>query len=236
MLSDILHTAFKSIISVSVLFVLTRLMGKKQLSQLTFFDYVVGMSFGSIAAAFAVDPSVSYVRGISGLMIYALFPILMSLISMKSYRGRKLLDGKPTILIQNGHIVEDNLKRVKLTVNDVLEECRIKNAFDLSDVEFAVLETSGRVSLLVKSQSQPLTPKDMNIGAAYKGLCANVIIDGEIMDQNLRWTGKDKKWLQTELYRQGFPDHHDVLLAYIDSSGQLAAQRKNSGAAQNPLI
>lgn len=236
MLHDILSTVLKSLISVSVLFILTRLMGKKQLSQLTFFDYVVGISFGSIAASFAVDPSIDYTRGVTGLVVYALFPIVMSLISLKSCRSRRVLDGRPTILVQNGRLMEESLKRTRLTVNDVLEECRIKNAFDLKEVEFAVLETDGRVSVLLKSQSQPLTPKDMNIGTAYKGLCVNVVIDGEILDDQLRFAGRDREWLFMELGRQGVSDKKDVLLGYIDSGGELVVHIKNSGVKADPFI
>lgn len=133
MFNDILTTSFKSVVSVVILFILTRIMGKKQLSQLTFFDYVVGISIGSIAANFAVDSSINYAKGITGLIIYALFPIILSLISLKNYKARKLLDGKPTILVNKGQIVEENLKKTQLTVNDVLEECRLKNAFNLAD-------------------------------------------------------------------------------------------------------
>jgi uncharacterized membrane protein YcaP (DUF421 family) len=146
-------------------------MGKKQLSQLTLFDYVVGISIGSISGGLAVDPSVNYIKGITGLIIYALFPIILSLLSLKNYKFRKLLDGKPTILVNKGQIVEENLKKTKLTINDVLEECRLKNAFDIADVEFAILETSGKVSIELKSANQPLTPKDMNIKTINKALC-----------------------------------------------------------------
>lgn len=233
MLNDILTTILQSTVSIVMLFILTRLMGKKQVSQLTFFDYVVGISIGSIAAAFAVDSSINYAKGITGLIIYALFPILLSLISLKNYKIRKLLDGKPTILINNGQIIEENLKKTKLTVNDVLEECRHKNAFDLADVEFAVLETSGKVSVELKAPNQPLTPKDMNIQTAYKGLCVNVIIDGELLDDHLQMVHKDQIWIQEELKKQSILDIKEVLLGYIDSSNRFIVQKKNDSKPIN---
>jgi uncharacterized membrane protein YcaP (DUF421 family) len=211
-------------------------MGKKQLSQLTFFDYVVGISIGSISAGLAVDPSINYSEGITGLIIYALFPIILSLISLKSYKARKLLDGKPTILINNGKIIEENLKKSQLTVNDVLEECRLKNVFDLADVEFAILETSGKVSVELKSANQPLTPKDMNLQTAYKGLCLIVIIDGKILDDHLQMMGKDRIWIQEMLEKQNIFDFKEVLLGYIDSNKQLVIQKKNEPKPLNPLI
>lgn len=126
MFKDIYITALKSFVSVIILFILTRFMGKKQLSQLTLFDYVVGISIGSIAADFAVESNISYVQGITGLIIYALFPIILSLISLKNYKARKLLDGTPTILIYNGKIIEKNLKKTKLTIMISLKNVVLK--------------------------------------------------------------------------------------------------------------
>lgn len=236
MFKDIYITALKSFVSVIILFILTRFMGKKQLSQLTLFDYVVGISIGSIAADFAVESNISYVQGITGLIIYALFPIILSLISLKNYKARKLLDGTPTILIYNGKIIEKNLKKTKLTVNDLLEECRLKKVFNLTDIEFAILETSGKVSVELKSSNQPLTPKDMNIPTAYKGLCLNVIIDGEVIDDHLQLIGKDRNWLKEVLEKQNILDFKEVLLGYIDSNNQLIVQKKNEIIPYNPLV
>ena len=157
-------------------------------------------------------------------------------ISLKNYKARKLLDGKPTVLVNNGKIVEENLKKAQLTVNDVIEECRYKNAFNLADVEFAILETSGRVSVELKAPNQPLTPKDMNIQAAYKGLCLNVIIDGEILDDHLQMIGKDRIWIQEELRKENVLDFKEVLLGYIDSNNQLIIQKKNNLIPFNPLM
>jgi uncharacterized membrane protein YcaP (DUF421 family) len=211
-------------------------MGKKQLSQLTFFDYVVGISIGSIAAAFAVDPSIGYARGITALILYALFPIVLSLIALKSYRARKLLDGKPTILIWNGQIMDANLKKAKLTVNDVLEECRLNSVFDVADVAFAVLETNGRVSVQPKAGKRPLTAGDMNIPAVAQGLCINIVVDGEILDDHLVLAGIDNGRLIEELRRQGVTDCREVLLAYVDPGGQLVVHKRNGIQPPNPLI
>jgi len=236
MFADILQTIAKSLISVSVLFVLTRFMGKKQLSQLTFFDYVTGMSIGSIAAAVAVDPSIGYARGVTALVIYALFPIALALAALKSYKARKLLDGKPTILIWNGQLLDANLKKAKLTVNDVLEECRLKEAFDVADVAFAVLETSGKVSVQLKPAKQPVTAQDMNVPSAPQGLCINVVVDGEVLDDHLQMAGMNKSQLLEALNRQGAADHREVLLAYVDAGGQLVVQKRNGDRPMNPLI
>lgn len=227
MFNEICRTAIHSIISVSTLFVFARLMGKKQIAQLSFFDYVIGISIGSIAAQGAVDPSIHYTEAITGLIIFTLFSIILSLVCVKSHTGRKILDGTSTILIENGKIMEKGLKKTRLTLNDLLEECRQKNAFDIADIEFAILETSGKLSVLLKSVNQTLTLKDMNIPAEYKGLCTNVIIDGRIMYDHLKSISRDTDWLSAELKKHNIGNFSDVLLAYADSSGNLHTHIKN---------
>ncbi len=236
MIHEIYRVALRSLISVSTLFILTRIMGKKQISQLTFFDYVVGISIGSIAAEFAVDDSIGYIKGLTGMVVYSIFPILLSFVSLKSYFGRKVLDGIPTILIQNGKIVENGLKKAEMNINDLLEECRLKNVFDISDIEFAIMETSGKLSIQLKSSNQPLTPKDMNMLTRYKGLCINLIVDGKILEDHLKTIGKDINWLNTELHSQGIKSSADVLLAYMDSSDVLNTYLKNSDPPVTPIL
>jgi uncharacterized membrane protein YcaP (DUF421 family) len=234
-MGDIAATALKSAISVVILFTLARLMGKKQISQLSFFDYVAGITIGSIGGEFAVNSSISYNQGITGMIVYALFPIILSYISLKSYKGRKLLDGVPTILIQNGRIIEHNLVKSKININDLLEECRMKNAFDVSEIEYAILETSGKVSVMMKSPYQPVTPKDMNLPTSYKGICTNLIIDGNILNEHLLISQKDKAWLIAELKKQNINNPRDVLLAYLDAADSLKCYLKHNDPPENPL-
>ncbi|WP_346895045.1 DUF421 domain-containing protein [Clostridium sp. UBA7503] len=236
MIHEIYRVALRALISVSILFVLTRIMGKKQISQLTFFDYVVSISIGSIAAAFAVDDSIGYIKGLTGMVVYSIFPILLSFVSLKSYLGRKVLDGIPTILIENGKIVENGLKKAEMNINDLLEECRLKNVFDISAIEFAIMETSGKLSIQLKSSNQPLTPKDMNMLTLCKGLCINLIVDGEILEGHLKTIGKDINWLNTELQSQGIKSSADVLLAYQDNSNVLITYLKNSDPPVTPIL
>jgi len=221
------NTAIHSIISVSALFVLTRIMGKKQIAQLTFFDYTIGISIGSISAQIAVDPSIHFSEGLVALVIFTLFTLILSYISVKSYLGRKLLDGTPIVLIENGKIIEDSLKRTKLNVNDLLEECRQKNAFNIEDIEFAILETSGRLSVLFIPSKQPLTPKDMNITVNHQGLFTNIIIDGKIIKQHLQMINQDEHWLKTQLEKQNIKNYSDILLAYVDLNGTLTIKLRN---------
>ena len=146
--ADSASVVVKSVVAAVVLFILARLMGKKQIAQLTFFEDIVGMSIGSVAAAMSVDRRISIHAGVVSMVIWAVFPIAFSYISMHSMVARRLLDGTPKVLIQDGKIIEKNLKRSKFTINDLLEELRIKDVFDIADVAFAILETSGKLSVL----------------------------------------------------------------------------------------
>lgn len=224
---DILDIVLRSVISVVVLFILARVMGKKQISQLSFFDYIVGISIGSISAAFAVDNTIPYFHALIALVIYGIFPVAVSYISLRSVRSRKLLGGKPTILIQNGKLIEKNLKKSRFHVNDVLEELRLKGAFSLNDVEFAILETSGKVSVQLKAPFKPVTCEDLKLQTAYMGLSADLIIDGEVIEENLKLVNHDKNWLSGELKKQMVDSPEDVLLATVDSKDKLHIDLKN---------
>ncbi len=226
--NDIWQLAIKSIVAVLVLFLLTRLMGKKQISQLTFFDYIVGITIGSIAGQFAISNTIPYLNGIVSLTIWAMVPILISYVSLKSLGARKILDGASTILVQNGKIIEDNIRKTKLNMNDIFEELRVKGAFNVADVEFAILETNGKVSVQLKSQKQPVTPSDLSIPTQYKGLSANLILDGEIRYENLKLVELDETWLMNELKKAKVTSPSEVLLASLDTMGQLHIDKKNS--------
>jgi len=227
MLEKIFNTAISSIIAIITLFIFTRIMGKKQMAQLNFFDYVVGISIGSLAAEYAIVRAVYFVEGLTALSVFTLFSLVLSYIATKSYKGRKILDGSPSILIENGKILESNLNKAKININDLLEECRQKNIFDIAQVEFAILETSGRLSVLPKTQNRALTPKDMQIITAYEGLCTNVIIDGKIIKEHLMAIHKDIAWLQAELSASGITSPAGVILAYVDTTGVLHAHTKD---------
>ena len=145
-------------------------MGKKQISQLTFFDYVVGISIGSIAASLSVDQRISFIDDITSMIIWTLVPLVFSYLSAKSIKTRRLLDGTPTILIQNGKIIEKNLTKTKLTINDLLEELRVKDVFNIADVKFALLETNGKISVLKKSSNQTVANSNLKTPVHHQGL------------------------------------------------------------------
>ncbi len=236
MQEEIWQAAARSIISIIVLFGFTRLSGKKQISQLSFFHYVIGISIGSIAAAYAVDKELEFTGFLVSMIIYGVFPLILSQMNIKNYKFRKFLNGSPTILIQDGKIIENNLRKTKINVNELLEECRLKNAFNISEVEFAILETNGQVSVQPKSENLPVTIKDMAIDSEYKGLCANIIIDGNIIDETLQCLGKTKKWAENEIKKSGVTDISDILLAFMDSNGKISIYKKSDSPKVKTVI
>lgn len=135
--------------------------------------------------------------------------------------------GVPTILIEHGELLIDGLKKVKFDINELLEECRINGYFDISEIEYAIMETNGTVSILPKGEYKPVTMKDMNLKASKQGLCANVIIDGKMMKNNLENIHKDEKWLEKELKIKGYKKLDDIMLATVDVNEKLVIYEKN---------
>lgn len=228
---DIPGVSLKSAVAAVVLFLLARLMGKKQISQLSFFDYVVGISIGSVAADMSFDKNTTLFEGLSCMIVWAVFPIVFSFISLHSLKARRLLEGTPTVLIQNGKIIEDGLRKAKFTINDLLEELRIQQVFDLRDVDYAILETGGKLSLLKKAEKQALTAKDMNITAKTQELATVVIADGRIIPEGIRQHNLSRAVLQTKLEKQKISNIEEVLLGVIGSDGALHVDRKNADPA-----
>lgn len=202
------------------LLILTRVLGKRQISQLTFFDYVLGITIGSIAASMSIDPELKFTPAWVGLLLWGFWGLVLSSISLYSRKWRKVIDGEPTVVIQNGQILEANLKQLNYNVDDLLMQLRGKGAFLLSDVEFAILEPDGKLSVLKKSQAQPVTPADLQIPTAYKGLSVELITDGYIVEDNLSQLGLTSAWLREQVKKQGH-DVRDVYYAEIDTQGNL---------------
>ncbi|GEN35867.1 MULTISPECIES: DUF421 domain-containing protein [Aneurinibacillus] len=211
----------RSLLSFVLLLLLARLMGKKQLSQLTFFDYVVGITIGSIAAALAIDQNIMIINGIIGLIIWGALPMLLSYTELKSNKLRHLMDGEPTVLIRDGKILEENMKKERMTVDELMLSLRAKNTFRLSDVEMAVMETNGEISVLKKSDAEPVTPKLLGMLTEQHKSPGTVIVDGNVIDATLSSLGYSREWLLGEIMKQGGTSFEQVFLAQIDSTGNV---------------
>ena len=217
----------RALVSILVLFLLTKFMGFKQISQLNLFDYIVGISIGSIAAQMAFDPDIPYYATITAMAVYALIEVLISFLTTKSIRLRSFVTGTPVIVINKGKIIEASLKKIKYDLNDLLTECRINGYFDVSEIECAVMETDGRLSFLAKADIRPVTPRDIGLSPASEGLVANVILDGNLMQSALKSCGRDENWLQKQLQDNKIKDIQTVLLGTVDVTGVFRAYLKN---------
>lgn len=227
-MQDILYVILLSIGSIIALFILTKLMGYKQLSEMSMFDYIIGITFGSIAAEMSTALEENYVNPLVAMMVYAVFSLALSFISEKSYIGRKIIAGKPVILINNGEISEKNLKKAKLDMSELLVQCRVNGYFDISKIETAVLEGNGKISFLPKAAERPITPNDLGLKPKDEYMVANLIIDGNIMENNLKHSGKNEKWLNNQLSANGVKNIKDVLLATCDIDNNFSVYVKNS--------
>ncbi len=217
---------FRSLLSIVVLFVLTKLMGAKQISQMTFFDYAIGISIGSIAADIAADIESSYIDAVCGMAIYAAVAVGTSFLTQKSMKARRIFTGTPTILINRGQILKDNLSKARYDINELLCECRIAGYFNIADLEYAIMEPNGRLSFIPKAAKKPVTAEDLQLSPRQERLTANVIIDGKIMKENLRSMGKNEDWLYQQLKIQHIKDAADIILATLDTGNNLSVYRE----------
>lgn len=216
----------RSLVSLIVLFLITKAIGKKQVSELSLFDYVIGISIGNFAAEMIMNFDNNYFNGIVAMITFGLVAWLVSYFTMKSMFLRRVIIGTPTVLIQNGKIIEKNLRKMMIDVNDLLEQCRSNGNFDMNEIEYAIMEANGKVSILPKKEYSPLIVKDMNLKLERNDLVSNVIIDGKIMISNLENSGKEEEWLLKELKVKG-KNLEDVLLGTLDSNYKLILYERN---------
>ncbi|MFS0865157.1 DUF421 domain-containing protein [Fredinandcohnia sp. 179-A 10B2 NHS] len=202
------------------LFLIMKLLGKKQLGRLSFFEYILGITVGSIAADISMDIELDLASGITSILIWLLVPLAISLISLKSKKFSDFVEGKSTVFIKNGKILEDHLAKEKYTADELLEQLRKKRVFQIADVEFAALEPSGDISVLLNRNKQPLTFGDINSKPTKGGEPQTVIMDGEILEEPLNTIDLDKSWLEGELRTMGIKAE-DIFLAQIDQNNQI---------------
>lgn len=223
---NILYIVFTSIGAVTVLFVLTKIMGNRQMSQLSMFDYINGITIGSIAAEMATALEGDFILPLIAMVVFTIISIIISVISTKSIRLRRILTGKALILLQDGKLFEGNLKKAHLDVNEFLTQCRTAGFFNISELHTAILESNGKISFLPMSLHRPATPNDFNLKPDEESTVINIIIDGKIMADNLKFTGNNEVWLKNELHAQGFSDYSEVFLATCDINNNLSVYVK----------
>lgn len=224
--NELLNVVIRALISLITLFLITKLIGKKQVSQLSLFDYVIGISIGNFAAEMTINLESDEIYGIVAVLIFGFIAYLVSILTMKSIKLRRFFMGTPTILIEHGKLIQDNFYKVRYDINDMLEQCRVNGYFDISEIEYAIVEANGELSILPKDENRPVTIKDMKLKPSKQGLCANVIIDGKIMYKNLEIIDKDEKWLLKELKIKG-KELENILLATVDINEKINFYEKN---------
>ena len=235
-MSDFFNICFRTILVLIILFFITKMMGKKQISELNFFDYVVGITIGSIAADISLDIEKNMIAGIAALYIYGFISYIISFVSIKSILARRFFIGVPTFLVEKGKIIESGLKKSKIDVNDLLMVARENGYFNLDEIDYALMEVNGNISFLPKEKEKPVTKRDMKIKCSNEGLTVNAIIDSKYMANNMKAINKDKEWLDHELKVNGYDNYDNILLATIDNNYKVTIYEKNVKPDKNTVL
>lgn len=224
--SILFSTIIKGILIYILALILSKLIGIKIISQMNFFDFIVGISIGSMIAKIIIDKDHVVFSGIVALITFALLTISTSYLNLKSYSARRIINAKTLILVENGRIIDKNLKRLRITINELMMKLREKDVFNLEDVQFAIMESNGQLSVLIKANKKPITPYDMDLKVKSSSLVNDIIIDGKIVDKNLKIAGIDKKWLQSELKKKSINNIEEVFYAGVDQNKKLIISKK----------
>ena len=209
-----------SLLSYAALFICAKVIGRKQISQLNFLDYITGITIGSIAAELATDLENMW-KPLAAMGVYVLLTWLLSLIGKRAARSRKFLDGTPTIIMQNGKLYRSNMKKAKLDLSEFMVMCREQGYFNLADIHTAVFEYNGKLTILPVSKKRPATPEDMKLSPQQETLSTEVIMDGRILEENLRRMGLNAAWLDKQLRTQGVHDAKAAFLGLCDAQNKL---------------
>ena len=221
-----LETVIRTLIGFVILLTLTRLLGKKQLSQLTVFTYITGIALGSMASEMVMQKEIPIANGILALVLWSLLTLLIEWISLKSAAARVLMDGQPTIVIKRGLILEKALRKQRLNLDDLSMQLRLNQVFSIMDVEYAILEPNGALTVMKKTSKTPATKGDMNIPNEPFGMPSEIIADGKIVEKNFAELGYSHDQLYAELQKQGVKDVKLVLYAELQQDGSLYIQKR----------
>jgi uncharacterized membrane protein YcaP (DUF421 family) len=209
-----------AILSFVALFVIAKILGHRQISQMDFFDYITGITIGSIAAELATELEKPW-KPLVAMIIYGIITVLMSIVTSKCPRSRKYLNGTPTIILDDGKLYRKNMKKSKLDLSELMVLCRQQGYFDLSTIQTAVFESNGKLSILPVSKSRPTTPEDLNLNPEQELISAEIIMDGRILEDNLKRMGFDLNWLTKQLDQHGFHSAKEIFLAVCDRNQKL---------------
>ncbi|RKD27206.1 Uncharacterized membrane protein YcaP, DUF421 family [Caminicella sporogenes DSM 14501] len=218
---------FRTIFLFIFVVIAIRIMGKAELSELQPFELVVIIMIAELASIPMEDVNIPFINGIVSIFTLVFIQIIISIINLKSEKARAIICGKPSVLIEKGKIVEKELRNLRINMNDLIEQLRLKNFHNINDVEFAILETNGDLSVIPKSDKKPLTASDIGLSLENENLPMSIIIDGKINYNNLKKISLDFNWLYKELKKQNINDVTDILYASIDKNMNLNIHKKN---------
>lgn len=225
---DYLRVVLSSLFSIVALFLITKLLGYRQMSQLSLFDYINGITIGSIAAELANSEGQDFWLWTITIAIYGTVTLLLSWVTDHSIVMRRLITGKPIPLYENGQLLDQNFRRAKLDINEFLMQCRISGYFDLSQLEAVLFEPNGRLSFLPASPYRPATPFDLNRAVERSNIGFNLILDGKVLHENLAAAGKDESWLEQQLAQHAYREK-DLFLAVYDPTADAIQFYQRSG-------
>lgn len=203
----------RSLVSLIILFFITKIIGKKQVSELSLFDYVIGISIGNFTAEMTMNFDGQYINGVVAMVTFGVVAYLVSILSMKSIVIRRAVAGVPTVLIENGNVLLKSLRKVKIDINDLLEQARNAGYFDLEEIAFAIMEVNGKISFLSKDKYSSPTKNDLKLKLSKDNLTANIIIDSRLMEENISNTDRDREWFIQQLKVKGYDTYEAILLA-----------------------
>lgn len=222
-----LITFIRAIILYIVVLVVMRLMGKREIGQLQPFELAISIMIADLASVPMSELGIPLSNGIVPILALLVIYMIISILNMKSVNFRKIMSGKPAILIYRGKIDEKALRKESITINELQERLRVDNIFNLGDVEYAILETNGELTVIQKPEKRALTPQDLNISPEYEGISYDLVVEGKVMHDNLKVIGKDEIWLKKQLKKfDAKPEN--TLVATMDGKGQLFCQKKDN--------
>lgn len=223
-----INTFVRVIILYTLLLLIMRLMGKRELGQMQPFELVIAIMIADLASIPLSDTGIPLFDGIIPILALLVLQLIISLINLKSIWGRKIICGAPSILVYRGKIDEKVMRKEKFTINELQERLRENNIFSLGDVEYAILETSGQVTVIQKPEKRNTIPEDFNILPDYEGIPYDLVIDGKVMHENLKAIGKDYNWLKKEAKKFNIKPEEALVITY-DAKEQIFCQKKDGG-------
>ena len=223
-----LITFIRAIILYIVVLIVMRLMGKREIGQLQPFELAISIMIADLASVPMSELGIPLTNGIVPILALLVIYMIISILNMKSVNFRKIMSGKPAILIYRGRIDEKALRKESITINELQERLRVDNIFNLGDVEYAILETNGELTVIQKPEKRALTPQDLNINPEYEGIPYDLVVEGKIMHENLKTLGKDEIWLEKQL-KKFDANTKNTLVATIDGKGNFFCQKKEKG-------